>query len=66
MRIELINTGTELVLGDTINTNAAWIGQQLAAVGLSVARQTIVPDGAVIGEVLAEAAGRRRWLGMGL
>lgn len=58
MRIELINTGTELVLGDTINTNAAWIGQQLAALGLSVARQTIVPDGAVIGEVLAEAAGR--------
>jgi nicotinamide-nucleotide amidase len=58
MRIELINTGTELVLGDTINTNAAWIGQRLAALGLKVARQTIVPDGAVIGEVLAEAAGR--------
>lgn len=58
MRIELINTGTELVLGDTINTNAAWIGQRLAALGLMVGRQTIVPDGAVIGEVLAEAAGR--------
>lgn len=58
MRIELINTGTELVLGDTINTNAAWIGQRLAALGLEVARQTIVPDGAVIGEVMAEAAER--------
>ncbi len=58
MRIELINTGTELVLGDTINTNAAWLGQRLAALGLSVARQTVVPDGAVIGEVLAEAAAR--------
>jgi nicotinamide-nucleotide amidase len=58
MRIELINTGTELVLGDTINTNAAWIGQRLAALGLEVSRQTIVPDGAVIGDVMAEAAER--------
>lgn len=58
MNIEIINTGTELVLGDTINTNAAWLGQRLAALGLRVARQTIVPDGAVIGEVMAEAAGR--------
>ena len=58
MRIELINTGTELVLGDTINTNAAWLGQRLAALGLQVMRQTVVPDGAIIGEVLAEAAAR--------
>jgi len=58
MRIELINTGTELVLGDTINTNAAWIGQRLAALGIEVSRQTIVPDGAVIGDVMAEAAER--------
>ncbi len=58
MRLELINTGTELVLGDTLNTNAAWLGQRLAAIGLRVSRQTVVPDGAVIGEVLAEAAGR--------
>ena len=38
MRIELVNTGTELCLGDVINTNAAWIGQRLAALGLEVAR----------------------------
>ena len=31
MRVELVNTGTELLLGDTVNTNAAWIGQRLAA-----------------------------------
>ena len=31
MIVELVNTGTELLLGDTINTNAAWIGQRLAA-----------------------------------
>ena len=34
MRVELVNTGTELLLGDTINTNAAWIGQRLAALGI--------------------------------
>lgn len=58
MNIELINTGTELLLGDTINTNAAWIGQRLAALGLQVGRQTIVPDGAIIKEAITEAASR--------
>ena len=58
MIIELVNTGTELLLGDVINTNAAWIGQRLAALGLQVARQTIVPDGAAIREAIAEAAAR--------
>lgn len=58
MRVELVNTGTELLLGDTINTNAAWIGQRLAALGIQVTRQTIVPDGAVIRVAIAEAAQR--------
>lgn len=58
MRIELVNTGTELLLGDTINTNAAWIGQRLAALGLDVARQTIVPDGRAVFEGIEEAARR--------
>lgn len=58
MRVELVNTGTELLLGDTVNTNAAWIGQQLAALGIQVARQTIVPDGAIIRVAIAEAAQR--------
>ncbi|MDZ4404937.1 competence/damage-inducible protein A [Prosthecobacter sp.] len=58
MKVELVNTGTELLLGDTINTNAAWIGQRLAALGIQVTRQTIVPDGAVIRVAIAEAAQR--------
>ena len=58
MNVELVNTGTELLLGDTINTNAAWIGQRLAALGVQVARQTIVPDGTVIRTAIAEAAQR--------
>lgn len=58
MRIELVNTGTELLLGDTINTNAAWIGQRLAALGLEVSRQTIVPDGRAVYEGIEEASRR--------
>ncbi|HRJ09564.1 MAG TPA: competence/damage-inducible protein A [Prosthecobacter sp.] len=58
MRIELVNTGTELCIGDVINTNAAWIGQRMAALGLEVARQTIVPDGGAVREAIAEAAAR--------
>ena len=58
MRIELVNTGTELLLGDVINTNAAWIGQRMAALGLEVARQTVVPDGGAIRDAMEEAASR--------
>lgn len=58
MRIELVNTGTELVLGDTINTNAAWLGQRLAGLGVTVARQTIVPDGIAVREAMEEALKR--------
>ena len=58
MRIELVNTGTELCLGDVINTNAAWIGQRLAELGLEVARQTVVPDGGAVKDAIAEAAAR--------
>jgi nicotinamide-nucleotide amidase len=58
MHIELINTGTELLLGDTINTNAAWLGQRLSALGLTPVRQTVVPDGMAIMQAVEEAARR--------
>lgn len=58
MRLELVNTGTELCLGDVINTNAAWIGQRMAALGIEVARQTIVPDGGAVRDAIEEAAAR--------
>ncbi|MGA0854499.1 MAG: molybdopterin-binding protein, partial [Luteolibacter sp.] len=48
MRIEVINTGTELLLGNTINTHGAWFGRELFKLGLRVARQTTVPDGEAI------------------
>lgn len=58
MRIELVNTGTEIVLGDIINTNAAWLGQRLAGYGVTVARHTVVPDGAAVREAMQESMKR--------
>ena len=58
MRIEILNTGTELLLGSTVNTHAAWFGQELFKLGLRVARQTTVPDGEAIREAIGEAIGR--------
>lgn len=29
IRVELINTGTEILLGSIVNTNAAWLGNRL-------------------------------------
>jgi nicotinamide-nucleotide amidase len=58
MKVELINTGTELLIGDVINTNAAWLGQRLVELGLGVERVTVVPDGKAIDRALAEACHR--------
>ncbi len=58
MRIEILNTGTELLLGHTPNTHAAWLGGELFKLGLRVARQTTVPDGVAIRDALTEALPR--------
>ncbi|MFZ4763592.1 MAG: competence/damage-inducible protein A [Roseimicrobium sp.] len=58
MNIELINTGTELLIGDVVNTNAAWLGQRLAELGLTLARVTMVPDGVAIEQALRESCQR--------
>jgi len=55
MRIEVLNTGTELLLGKTSNTHAAYFGQELFKLGLRVQRQTTVPDGDPIRVALKEA-----------
>ncbi|MFA7345814.1 MAG: competence/damage-inducible protein A [Terrimicrobiaceae bacterium] len=58
MIVEVLNTGTELLLGEVVNTHAAWFGKQLFPLGLRVSRQTTVPDGEAIREVLSECFGR--------
>lgn len=44
MHLELVTIGTELLLGFTIDTNAAWLGRTLAERGIRVARRTTVAD----------------------
>ena len=54
MRIDVINTGTELLLGKVINTHAAHFGDELFKLGLRIQRQTTIPDGDGIGTALRE------------
>ena len=54
VRVDVINTGTELVLGRTLNTHLGYLGEKLFLAGLRVQRQLCIPDGDVIGEVLTE------------
>ncbi len=58
MRLEVVNTGTELLLGKVLNTHAAYFGQELFKLGLRVQRQTTIPDGAEIRTMLTEAFAR--------
>lgn len=58
IRVELINTGTEILLGSVVNTNAAWLGNRLFEAGFRVERQTVVPDGYAINEAMRESARR--------
>ncbi|HOO33243.1 MAG TPA: competence/damage-inducible protein A [Thermotogota bacterium] len=44
MKAEIIAVGTELLLGSTVNTNAAYIGQELSKLGIGLYRQTVVGD----------------------
>ncbi len=44
MRVELLAVGTELLLGDIVNGNAAWLGQRLAESGLDVTTSVVVGD----------------------
>lgn len=44
MRAELICVGTELLLGETLNTNAQYLGQRLAGLGVDIYHQSVVGD----------------------
>lgn len=59
MRVELVTIGDELLIGDTVNGNAAWLGAQLAASGIELTRSVVVGDDeAVIGEAVTAALAR--------
>ena len=44
MTVELICVGTELLLGNIVNTNAAYLAEKCAGLGLSCYFQTVVGD----------------------
>lgn len=58
MRVTVINTGTEILLGDVLNTHLTFIARELLPLGLRVERQLSVPDGSAIRDALLENFGR--------
>ena len=59
MKVEIITTGTELLLGEIVNTNFTWLAQELNRRGFDVLYQTTVGDNpARMKEVLDIAVGR--------
>jgi nicotinamide-nucleotide amidase len=44
MQAEIITIGDELLIGQTIDTNSAWLGQQLSLRGISIYRCTSISD----------------------
>src|SRR5277367_3248938 len=59
MNVELVNTGSELMLGRVLNTHQQWLCRRLADLGHVVARQVAVADaGSEIQTAVREALGR--------
>ncbi len=44
MNVALVTVGDELLQGETVNTNAAWLGRELTTTGADVVRVLVVPD----------------------
>jgi molybdenum cofactor synthesis domain-containing protein len=58
--VEIISIGNELLLGNTINTNASWVASQVTSLGAKVTRITAIPDDLdQISHVIREAIRRR-------
>lgn len=59
MKAEIIAVGTELLLGDILNTNARFLSQQLSFLGIDVYYQEVVGDNPErMKEVIHQAVGR--------
>jgi len=63
MQAIILSIGDELVLGQTIDTNSAWLSQQLAQVGCAVvAHVTVADDQKEIERAIVDASARSDWL----
>ena len=59
MKAIILSVGDELVLGQTVDTNSAWISQQLASAGCDVAAHlTVADDQRAIEQAIEESVGR--------
>ncbi len=63
MKAELISVGTELLLGDILNTNAQYLSKELAALGITVHRQSVIGDNPDrLAQLVEDAKGRSELL----
>ena len=60
LRCEVLAVGTELLLGQIVDTNSSWIGEQLAANGIDCLFQAKVGDNHAR---IVDRHARRRWRG---
>ena len=59
MKAEIITIGDELLIGQTVDTNSAWIGSKLSLAGFDICKKTSVHDNRTdILKVLSEALGK--------
>ncbi len=54
MRVVLLNTGTELLLGDVHDAHLAFIAREIFPLGLRITERRTVPDGEAMRDTLAE------------
>lgn len=61
--IEILCIGTELLLGNIINSNAKWLAEELSSLGLAHYRQTVVGDNSSrLNNAIIESSNRCRIL----
>ena len=58
MKVVLLNTGTELLLGDVCDAHLSFIAREILPLGLRIAEQRTVPDGTAIRDALSDVIPR--------
>lgn len=44
MKAEIISIGDEILIGQVVNTNSAWLGERLTSIGIDVGRIMVIAD----------------------
>lgn len=59
MKTQIISIGDELLIGQVVNTNASWIGEQLSLAGFEIEKVLVIPDNKeAISEILESLSGK--------